>query len=68
MYVHSATSHGATDNDVLHMILGYPQKSIYNSLNEANKSWKIYYEMISSAMVFSKLRNKNDLKKFLLMD
>ena len=50
------------------MILGYPQKSIYNSLDEANRDWRIYFEQISSAMVFDRLRTPKDAKKFLFME
>ena len=34
MYLYSATSHGAASNDDLHIALGYPQETIYDSLYE----------------------------------
>jgi hypothetical protein len=37
MYVHSATSHGSTDNNIEKLIAGYPQKTIYQSLEEASE-------------------------------
>jgi phospholipase C len=39
MYAYSATSHGSGSNKDPQVILGYPQKSIFESLEEANKTW-----------------------------
>jgi hypothetical protein len=35
MYVHSATSHGAAGNDDALLILGYPQRTIYENISAA---------------------------------
>lgn len=44
LYVHSATSHGATSNDTKKLIEGYPQKTIFDSLDESGFSFGIYYQ------------------------
>ncbi|CBI38060.3 unnamed protein product, partial [Vitis vinifera] len=44
LYVHSATSHGATGNDTEKLIKGYPQKTIFESLEESGFSFGIYYQ------------------------
>jgi len=41
-FVHSATAHGATTNDAP-PAGGFPQKTIYDSLTSAGKTWKGYY-------------------------
>jgi len=41
-FVHSATSHGATTNDGP-PAGGFPQKTIYDSLTKAGKTWKTYF-------------------------
>lgn len=43
-YVHSATSHGLSGNDTKLLIEGMPQKTIFESLDEAGHSFGIYYQ------------------------
>ena len=43
MYLHSATSHGDGFNNAEHIALGYPQKTIYESLDEAGFTWTNYF-------------------------
>lgn len=44
LFVHSATSHGASSNDTKKLIEGFPQKTIFESLDEAGFSFGIYYQ------------------------
>ena len=44
LYVHSATSHGAIGNVTEKLIQGYPQKTIFESLEESGFSFGIYYQ------------------------
>jgi phospholipase C len=65
LYVHSGTSHGMSKNNVTEMIDGLPQKSFYTALTEGGVSWKIYYELISTAIALKdmrELRNLGNLK------
>jgi len=60
-YIHSATSHGESDNAKKHMILGYPQKTIYKSLKDSKKSFKIYFHDAPSALLFADMRTPSML-------
>lgn len=45
LFVHSATSYGATtSSDTKQMILGYPQKTIFDSLYQQDFTFGIYYQ------------------------
>ena len=44
LFVHSATSHGLTSNDDMKLIEGLPQKTIFDSLDEAGLSFGVYYQ------------------------
>lgn len=44
LFVHSATSHGLTSNDTKKLVEGLPQKTIFDSLDEAGLSFGIYYQ------------------------
>ncbi|KZV21804.1 hypothetical protein F511_02962 [Dorcoceras hygrometricum] len=52
LYVHSATSFGATENDNKMMIQGYPQKTIFESLDEAGYDFGIYYQYPPSTLFY----------------
>lgn len=52
LFVHSATSHGATSNDTKHLIEGYPQKTIFESLDEEGFSFGIYYQYPPSTLFY----------------
>lgn len=55
-YVHSATSHGAMSNVRHDLINGFPQKTIFDSLDEEGLSFGIYYENIPATLFFKSLR------------
>lgn len=52
LYVHSATSYGATANDNKMMVEGYPQKTIFESVEEAGLSFGIYYQYPPSTLFY----------------
>ena len=52
LFVHSATSHGLTGNDTKQLIRGFPQKTIFESLEEAGFSFGIYYNYPPSTLFY----------------
>ena len=48
-FLDSATSYGKTDNDLLQIILGYPQKTIFEDLDAAGASWRVYFQLIATS-------------------
>ncbi|KAF8402670.1 hypothetical protein HHK36_010759 [Tetracentron sinense] len=63
-YVHSATSHGASSNVRKDLIHGFPQKTIFDSLDENDLSFGIYYQNIPATMFFKSLRKLKHITKF----
>ncbi|XP_030471414.1 non-specific phospholipase C3-like [Syzygium oleosum] len=64
LFVHSATSHGATSNDTLKLLEGYPQKTIFESMDEAGFTFGIYYEYPPATLFYRNLRKLKYLKNF----
>ncbi|KAL3688759.1 hypothetical protein R1sor_015068 [Riccia sorocarpa] len=62
--IHSTTSHGAVSNVTLDLIKGFPQKTIFESVEESGKSFKIYYQNIPATLFLSRLRNVKYLDNF----
>ncbi|XP_010260873.1 PREDICTED: non-specific phospholipase C4-like [Nelumbo nucifera] len=52
LFIHSATSHGIVNNDTKKLIHGFPQKTIFDSLDEAGFSFRIYYQYPSSTLLY----------------
>lgn len=65
LYVHSATSHGATSNIASLLIKGYPQRTIFENLEDAGISFGIYYQNIPATLFYRNLRKLKYLTKFL---
>ncbi|XP_059660860.1 non-specific phospholipase C1 [Cornus florida] len=63
-YVHSATSHGASSNVRKDLIHGFPQKTIFDSLDENGLSFGIYYQNIPATLFFKSLRKLKHVFKF----
>ncbi|KMT05080.1 hypothetical protein BVRB_7g172340 [Beta vulgaris subsp. vulgaris] len=63
-YVHSATSHGASSNVRRDLIHGFPQKTIFDSLDENGLSFGIYYQNIPATLFFKSLRKLKHVIKF----
>eukprot|EP01089_Gocevia_fonbrunei_P020642 TRINITY_DN7737_c0_g1_i1.p1 TRINITY_DN7737_c0_g1~~TRINITY_DN7737_c0_g1_i1.p1 ORF type:complete len:527 (-),score=110.70 TRINITY_DN7737_c0_g1_i1:35-1615(-) len=70
LFFHSATSDGATLDDVEQLAIGYPQKTIYDSLYESNISWYDYFGDFPSLLFLENCRspdyvdNYADLSQF----
>ncbi|XP_075493881.1 non-specific phospholipase C1-like [Primulina tabacum] len=64
LYVHSATSHGASSNVRKDLIHGFPQKTIFDSLDESDLSFGIYYQNIPATLFYSSLRKLKNIVKF----
>ncbi|KAF8379064.1 hypothetical protein HHK36_028491 [Tetracentron sinense] len=64
LYVHSATSHGATSNDTKKLIEGFPQKTVFESLDEAGFSFGIYYQYPPATLFYRNLRKLKYIKNF----
>lgn len=64
LYVHSATSHGLIGNDSKKLNAGMPQKTIFDSLDEANHSFGIYYQSAPSTLYYKNLRKLKHATKF----
>ncbi|GAB4859959.1 NPC intracellular cholesterol transporter 1 [Ancistrocladus abbreviatus] len=63
-YVHSATSHGASSNVRKDLIHGFPQKTIFDSLDENGLSFGIYYQNIPATLFYKSLRKLKHAIKF----
>ncbi|KAL5817169.1 hypothetical protein ACOSQ3_025547 [Xanthoceras sorbifolium] len=63
-YVHSATSHGASSNVRKDLIHGFPQKTIFDSLDENDLTFGIYYQNIPATLFFKSLRKLKHVTKF----
>ncbi|KAF6153582.1 hypothetical protein GIB67_027449 [Kingdonia uniflora] len=63
-YVHSATSHGASSNVRKDLINGFPQRTIFDSLDENNLKFGIYYQNIPATLFFKSLRKLKHINKF----
>ena len=63
-YVHSATSHGAMSNVRKDLINGFPQKTIFDSLDENDLSFGVYYQNIPATLFFKSLRKLKHVTKF----
>eukprot|EP00252_Welwitschia_mirabilis_P007117 TRINITY_DN1820_c0_g1_i1.p1 TRINITY_DN1820_c0_g1~~TRINITY_DN1820_c0_g1_i1.p1 ORF type:complete len:527 (+),score=96.67 TRINITY_DN1820_c0_g1_i1:397-1977(+) len=64
LYVHSATSHGLCSNVKKLLIRGFPQKTIFDSLDESGLSFGIYYQNIPATLFFDSLRKIKHVFKF----
>ncbi|CAN6471841.1 unnamed protein product [Victoria cruziana] len=63
-YVHSATSHGASSNVRKDLIHGFPQKTIFDSLDENGLSFGVYYQNIPATLFFKSLRKLKHIIHF----
>ncbi|RUP31338.1 phosphoesterase [Jimgerdemannia flammicorona] len=56
LFAHAATSHGETTTTAGNYLAGYPQKTIFNSLDDAGITWKNYFQQLPSTIVFQQVR------------
>ncbi|CAI9785777.1 unnamed protein product [Fraxinus pennsylvanica] len=64
LYVHSGTSHGATSNVAALLAKGYPQRTIFEDLDDAGISFGIYYQNIPATLFYRNLRKLKFVGKF----
>ncbi|KAK1437044.1 hypothetical protein QVD17_02829 [Tagetes erecta] len=64
LYVHSATSHGASSNVRKDLINGFPQKTVFDSLDENGLTFGIYYQNIPATLFFKSLRKLKFITNF----
>ncbi|KAJ6823299.1 non-specific phospholipase C2 [Iris pallida] len=64
LYVHSATSHGATSNDPILLAEGFPQRTIFENLEDAGLSFGIYYQNVPAVLFYRNLRKLKYISKF----
>eukprot|EP01088_Endostelium_zonatum_P019080 TRINITY_DN640_c0_g1_i1.p1 TRINITY_DN640_c0_g1~~TRINITY_DN640_c0_g1_i1.p1 ORF type:complete len:552 (-),score=156.46 TRINITY_DN640_c0_g1_i1:36-1691(-) len=57
LFINTATSHGATIDSIEDSILGYPQKTLYDSFDESGYTWRDYYGDIPSCLMYNNLRD-----------
>ncbi|KAL9175757.1 hypothetical protein ABFS82_02G132500 [Erythranthe guttata] len=62
LFVHSATSHGATSNNRELLLKGYPQKTIFDSLDESGRTFGIYWQNIPATLFYKNLRKLHRLR------
>ncbi|GAB2289382.1 Non-specific phospholipase C6 [Dionaea muscipula] len=64
LFVYSATSHGATSHVKKQLALGYPQKTIFDSLHENNIDFGIYFQTLPSTLFYRNLRKLKYVFRF----
>ncbi|XP_044482225.1 non-specific phospholipase C2 [Mangifera indica] len=64
LFVHSGTSAGATSNIPALLIKGYPQRTIFQNLDDAKIDWGIYYQNIPATLFYRNLRKLKYIGKF----
>ncbi|KAE8713311.1 Non-specific phospholipase C4 [Hibiscus syriacus] len=64
LYLHSATSRGAMSNDTQKLIEGYPQKTIFESLEENGYTFGIYHQSFPATLFYRNLRNVKYVDNF----
>ncbi|KAL5565884.1 hypothetical protein UlMin_029048 [Ulmus minor] len=64
LYVHSGTSAGATSNIPAMLIKGYPQRTIFENLDEEGIPFGIYYQNIPATLFYRNLRKLKYIKYF----
>ncbi|KAL6517985.1 Non-specific phospholipase C6 [Orobanche minor] len=65
LFVYSATSHGSISHVKKQLAKGYPQKTIFQSIDENNLDFGIYYHTIPATLFYRNLRKlKYVVKKF----
>ncbi|KAL8143935.1 hypothetical protein V2J09_016967 [Rumex salicifolius] len=56
LFVYSGTSHGATSHILNQLSVGYPQKTIFDSLHDNGIDFNIYFGTIPSVLFYRNLR------------
>ncbi|KAL5724851.1 phospholipase C [Ranunculus cassubicifolius] len=64
LFVYSATSHGSTSHIVKQLAVGYPQKTIFDSLHENGKDFGVYFQNIPTTLFYKNMRKLKYIFKF----
>lgn len=64
LFVHSATSGGATSNIPALLAMGYPQRTIFENVQDGGLSFRIYFQNIPATLFYRNLRKLKYLTKF----
>ncbi|KAL9675424.1 hypothetical protein QQ045_003626 [Rhodiola kirilowii] len=64
LFVHSATSFGATSNVAKLLARGYPQRTIFDNVHDEGLSWGIFYQNIPATLFYKNLRKLKYALKF----
>ncbi|CAO2161894.1 unnamed protein product [Urochloa humidicola] len=57
LFLYSATSHGAIAHDKLNLLLGYPQRTIFDSLAADGHDFAVYFKTIPTVLFYRRLRS-----------
>ncbi|KAH9613941.1 hypothetical protein KSS87_016153 [Heliosperma pusillum] len=68
LFVYSGTSHGAIKHVKRQLALGYPQKTIFDSVHENGLNFGIYFQSVPSTLFYRNLRRLKYVFKFHLFD
>ncbi|KAL2934396.1 Non-specific phospholipase C6, partial [Bienertia sinuspersici] len=68
LFVYSGTSHGAVSHVKKQLALGYPQKTIFDSLHENDLDFGVYYQSIPSTLFYRNMRKLKYVLKFHFYD
>lgn len=68
LFFHSATSDGSGVNDVLRIVGGYPQKTIYQLLDESDYDWRSYFGEVPDTLFFKYTRASQFWDRFHLLE
>ncbi|XP_047326451.1 non-specific phospholipase C6-like [Impatiens glandulifera] len=64
LFVYSATSFGSTSHDKKQLAIGYPQKTIFDSLYENGYNFGIYFQNIPTTLFYRNMRKLKYAFKF----
>ncbi|KAK9748303.1 hypothetical protein RND81_02G049000 [Saponaria officinalis] len=64
LFVYSGTSHGAVGHVKKQLAMGYPQKTIFDSVQENGLSFGVYFQSVPSTLFFRNLRKLKYVFKF----
>ncbi|XP_075662278.1 non-specific phospholipase C6 [Castanea sativa] len=64
LFVYSATSHGSISHVKKQLALGYPQKTIFDSLHENGMDFGVYFQNIPTTFFYRNLRKLKYIFKF----
>uniref|UniRef100_A0ACD5ZIP7 Uncharacterized protein n=1 Tax=Avena sativa TaxID=4498 RepID=A0ACD5ZIP7_AVESA len=56
LFLYSATSHGAVAHDKLSLLAGYPQRTIFDSLDADGLPFSVYFKTIPTVLFYRRLR------------